>query len=265
MAVVITALVLALVGALGVSSYARSADARALAGQETVTVYVAKRLVPAGTTQADAVDDGLLVPESIARAGVPEGALTTIDQASGPLVATSTIQPGELVLSARFAARAATGGTLAVPSGMLAVSVALDDASHVGPFVTVGTMIAVFDTFNVQESDKSGRSPAGDRLQDRHEYTRATRVLLASTEVLAVGATTAATAASATAEAKTGAATATAQDTLTLFTLAVTPQEAERLVHAGRTGTLTFALLGPDAEVSPGVGTDDRRLFQEAR
>ena len=166
------------------------------------------------------------------------------------------------MLKTRFAARGTTQGTLLVPEGMLAVSVALDDPSHAGPFTVVGSKVAVLDTFNVQEGDKSGTTPAGDGLQDRHEYTRATRLLLPSVEVLAVGQSTTVTAPyDARDTSGHGTATAAGQDTTTLFTLAVTQDQAERLVLASRTGALTFALAGPKAIVAPGAGQTDRTLF----
>jgi len=138
--------------------------------------------------------------------------------------------------------------------------VALDDPSHVGPFVAVGSRVAIFDTFNVQEADPAKATPAGDHLQDRHEYSRATRLLLPDVEVLAVGATTTTTPLTRPDSGSAGA--LTTQDSATLFTLAVNQQQAERLVHGSRTGTLTFALHGPQAKATAGKGVDDRRLFE---
>jgi pilus assembly protein CpaB len=260
--VALLAVVIASAGGLAVMNYARAADRRALAGQEAVRAYVAEEVVPAGTTAGKAVEDGLIVQKLIARTAVPDGVLTGVDGGYDQLVATSAIQPGELVLRTRFAARGTTQGTLLVPEGLLAVSVALDDPSHVGPFLAVGSKIAVFDTFNVLEADKKGQTPAGDHLQDRHEYNRATRLLLPEVEVLAVGATTTVQDAKDDQEAAAGLAAAGGQNTLTLFTLAVTQAQAEKLVHAARTGTMTFALLGPETSVSQGKGVNDRSLFE---
>jgi pilus assembly protein CpaB len=261
----LAAVLIALVGAVAVVTYARAADERALAGQQAVRAYVAVQEVPAGTTAGKAVADGLIVQKLIARAAVPDGVLVDVGAGYDQLVATSTIQPGELVLRARFAARGATQGALLVPEGMLAVSVALDDPSHVGPFVGVGATVAVFDTFNVQEKDAKTSTPAGDRLQDRHEFTRATRVLLPGVEVLAVGRTTTGTGEQPPAQERSGIGSdsATASST-TLFTLAVTQAQAEKLVHAAHTGTLTFALIGPGAKAAASAGVDDRRLFEVA-
>ncbi len=259
----VAALVIALVGALGVIAYARGADQRALAGQEAVRAYVADKEVPAGTTAGKAVKDNLISQKLIARKAVPDDVLTDISGGYEQLVATSTIRPGELIIKTRFAAKGATEGLLAVPAGKFAVSVALDDPSHVGPFVTVGSKVAIFDTFNVQETDKKDTTAAGDKLQDRHEYQRATRLLLPSVEVLGVGATTSSPDVKETQKpSDPGQPQTTDRQTLILFTLAVTQAEAEKLVHAARTGTVTFALIGSDATAAPGKGIDDRRLFE---
>jgi pilus assembly protein CpaB len=254
------ALVVALIGVAGVVGYARTADRRALAGQQVVHAFVADKAVPAGTTAGNAVREGLMIQKLIARAAVPDDVLTSIDGGYDELVATSQIQPGELVLRTRFAARGTTQGTLLVPEGLLAVSVALDDPSHVGAFVGVGSKVAVFDTFNVRDTASTDVSPAGDHLQDAHENLRATRLLLPSVEVLAVG--TATTASGGEPDPKASAAVDTnAAASAGLFTLAVSQAQAERLVHGSRTGTLTFALLGPGAAASTGKGVDDRSVF----
>ena len=168
------------------------------------------------------------------------------------------------MLSERFGTAAAAGTRLQVPQGKLAISLSLDDPSHVGSFVVVGSHVAVYDTFNAQESDTKGRTPAGDHLQDRHEFTRATRLLEPDVSVLALGTTSAATSSTTGKDAST---TSGMQDVSSqtpvalLVTLAVTPDQAQRLIHAERTGTLTFALLGDDTPPKTGAGVDDRSLF----
>lgn len=257
------AVVLAMVAAVAVLFYARTADRRALAGQEAVRVYVAAELVPAGTTAKQAEDEGLIEKELIAAKAVPDGALTRIGERTGGLKATSDIVPGELVLSERFAEEVPSQGRLVVPEGKLAVTVELPDPAKVGQFVVVGSRISVFTTFNIQEADTEDTTPAGDRIQDNHAYTRATRVLLPNIEVLAIGQTTTKPAAaeqvSDSGEEKSQpAAAATA-----LVTVAVTQAEAEKLVHGVQVGTLYLGLLGDDTEVTVTKGIDDRRLFQE--
>ena len=258
------AVVLALVAGVAVLLYVRTADARALAGQQAVKAYIAADSIPAGTTLRQALDDGLLRPELVALKGVPAGALQDRD-IDGGLRAVGDIAPGEIVLTDRFGDEVAVAGRLVVPEGKLAVTVELTDPAKVGQFLVVGSRITVFDTFNVQEADPGGVTPAGDHLQDRHEYTRATRVLLPEVEVLAVGQTTTKQTIS-----DSGAATeqtavqqpvTTTTQTVTLVTVAVDQAEAEKLVHGIHTGTLYFALRSAELEIVPGTGVSDRGLF----
>jgi pilus assembly protein CpaB len=254
---VVLAVVLAVLGTFTVFVYVRNADARALAGQEVTDVYVAVKDVPAGTTAQSAVDDGLMVKQEIAAKGVPQDALTTVDSANADLVATSDIQSGEIVLSQRFATTAAAPGTLALPDGTMAVSVALADPAHVGTFLEAGAEVTVFDSFNVAEN-KPGLSPAGDHLQDNHDYTRATRVLLPRVTVLAVGATSTT---SSTDSQSSNQDSSQASQLVTLVTVAVTQDQAEKLIHGAQTGTLYLGLLNSQSKVDWGNGVTDRNLF----
>jgi len=256
----IAAVVLAAVGTVAVLAYARGADQRALEGQHAISAYVVRKDVPAGTTARKAVDDGLIVKELIASKGVPEGALTSVDASYENLVATSDMQPGEMVLQSRFSTQAAVDGRLVVPDGKMAISVALDDASHVGPFLTVGSHIAIFDTFNILATHGPAATPAGDHLQDQHNYIRSTRVLVPDVVVLGVGTTTTS---STNDKTKNSDMQMASQDTSVsaLVTLAVSQDQATRIIHAERTGTMTFALLGDDAAPTVGQGVEDRLLF----
>lgn len=260
--VAITAVLLAAIGTVAVLAYARGADRRALEGQQAISTYVVRKDVPAGTTARKALDDGLIVKELIASKGVPEGALTSVDPAYENLVATTDLVPGELVLQSRFGTQAAVDGRLIVPDGKMAISVALDDPSHVGPFLTVGSHIAVFDTFNILSTNGSAATPAGDHLQDDHGYIRSTRVLVPDVVVLAIGTTTSTTGSDSDKTKNSNVALA-ANDlsTSTLVTVAVSQDQATRIIHAERTGTMTLALLGANGAPDVGTGVDDRHLF----
>jgi pilus assembly protein CpaB len=260
---VIAAILIGIAGTTTVALYARQADARALAGQQAVRVFVVTKEVPAGTTAEKAVADGLIQQELIARKAVPENALTEVGGGYGQLVATAALQPGSLVLSPSFAAKAATEGTLGIPQGKFAVSVALDDPSRVGSFVTVGSHVAIFDTFNVTELVDTPEPPKGVKSDDSWD---ATRLILPDIEVLAVGATTVAPSGQQKkkdTKDEADAGTASTGQNLVLITVAATQAEAEKLIHVSRTGTLTFALLGPEATAALGSGVDDHHLFSD--
>ena len=258
---VFLAVVLALAGTAAVSLYVRGADQRALAGQQTVQVYVAQKLVPAGTTLQDAVAQNLITRELVAAKAVPAGSLTGISAADHSNVAMSDIQPGELVLTSRFGAQAANSSPLPIPVGDMAVSLSLQDPAHVGSFVTPGSKIAIFDTFNVQSWVAGSAIPSGDHLVDDFKKNRATRVLLPNVEVLAVGTTTASAGSSTDQSGGNQTSGNQTAQALTLFTVAVNQAQAEALVHGIQTGTLYFALLTDSSKISPDAGVSDLTLF----
>lgn len=254
--VVLAAVVLAAMGAVAVLAYARTADQRALVGQETVEVLLSTREVPAGTTAQDAIDRGLLQPTLVAAKGVPDGALTEVSEEMSGQVAMSSIAPGEIVLARRFGTQTSGQTALVVPEGMVAVTVELSDPGRVGPFLRPGSEIAVFH-FAQAEPEAEGEGDAGQELTAEEDLTR---VLLPNVEVLAVGNTTLGTAQTPANgdEPQQGEQVPTA-----LVTLAVTPQDGQRLVHGVQTGTLYAALLGSGTEVPPAT-VDTGTLFAQA-
>ncbi|HEY8653605.1 MAG TPA: Flp pilus assembly protein CpaB, partial [Dermatophilaceae bacterium] len=145
--VVLAAVVVALIGVVAVVVYAQGADARAVADQQPQTVYIAKALVPAGTTAAEAVATGLMVPTQVAAKGLPLGALSTVDEATGKLLALTDIAPGEFVTAGRFGTTPLGQKAIQVPDGQVAISLALSDPARVGAFVSPGSHIVIYDTY----------------------------------------------------------------------------------------------------------------------
>jgi len=151
---------------------------------------------------------------------------------------------------------------LAIAEGKIAVSVAVSGAQRVAGYVKAGSEVAVFDTFNVMEGE--GRTPAGDGLQKEHSYNQATRLLLPTAEVVAVGPEgSGGTGSGATGGAAQSGAlssgTATAETVLVTF--AVTQADAEKLIHAAQTGALYLALVTDTSRTAPGAGVDNRSVF----
>lgn len=238
---VLAAMVIGLIGVAAVLLYANGADARAVANQQPQTVYVAQGVVPAGMTEADAVTKGLMVTTKIPAKGVPAGALTTVDAASGKLVALTDIAAGDFVIASRFGATPTQVKSILVPSGQVAVSVQLPDPSQVGTFVTPGSRIVIYDTYN------KDLPPAGLKTQ----------VLLDDVLVIGVGQTSTTPTASATAspsgqsQASTGA----------LLTVALAPGDAAKLVQAIQTGILYAGLNGAGTKANLGQVITGANLF----
>ena len=228
---VLAAVLVGLIGVAAVLLYSSGADSRAVAGQRPQTVFVAQERVPSGTTAADAVAKGFMVPTQIAAKGVPAGALTRVDASNGKLVAVTDIAAGELVVASRFGTTPTGQKAIQVPTGQAAMSVALPDPARVGTFLTPGSRIVIYDTY-----PKDGQATA-----------KTTRVLLDDVLVIAVGSKSLTPAATPTANADGQTQAATAD---VLVTVALPPDRAAKLAHGNQTGTLYAGLRGTDSKAN---------------
>lgn len=237
----LVALALALVGCLSVVLYVRGADERAMAGQRAVQVLVANQRIPAGTTVAQIRRGGYTDQVTMPGGHVPADAMGVLDAALDTLAVTAEVQPRQLLLRGNLGESTQTSGGLAVPDGKIAVSVEITPTGRVAGFVRPGAMVAVFDTYQVAGTART-----------------ATKVLLPRVEVIAVGERGTEGAATTT----SGTAQATGAGRPILITVAVSQDEAQRLVHGAQTGKLSLALLDDTATVLPGSGVDDQTLFR---
>ena len=138
----LAALVLAATGAVVLLAYVRGADARALAGVQTVDVLVVDRPVAEGTPGEELAE--LVRTERLpAKAAVP-GAVTDLGELAGR-VATVDLQPGEQLLATRFAVPEDLGvpGTVPAPEGAAEVSLLLEPQRAVGGRLAAGDTVGV--------------------------------------------------------------------------------------------------------------------------
>jgi pilus assembly protein CpaB len=239
----IAAVVLAGLGATLVLLYAHGADQRATQGQQLRRVFVAKSEIPAGTTGDSLAGSSAVVLRDVASNSVAPGALSDLGPLRG-LVALAPVFPGEQILQQQFGSSAGNA-TLPIPEGKMAVSVQLADPERVAGFVTNGSEVAVFVT--VANTDPTTQA----RLPD------ATEVLLTRVTVIGVGNTSVVTQTSTDTTGQQN----TEQIPKTILTLAVTQDQATRLIHAAQKGSLYFALLTPTSKVSPGGRIDSSNLL----
>jgi pilus assembly protein CpaB len=249
---VVLAIVLAIVGTGLVLVYVNQANSRAIAGQKAVSVVVAQRLIPAGTSAGEAQSEGLFGTETLPAKSVPSNAVQSISPDLSTLVASADIQPGQLVLRPMLVTAnlaSATGG-IVVPSGMEAVTISLCLPEAVANYIHPGSKVAVFDTFNAASGGVGdGSACSGNHTQQAPQAK--TGLLLASAEVLSVGPAQAqtnsngsSTTATSTAFSQGSSSASTSSQGTTLVTLAVSPFNAKRLISLTITGLPYLALLG---------------------
>jgi pilus assembly protein CpaB len=231
----LVAAVIAALGTLLVFLYVNGADNRADQRYDAVTVLKAVKQIEPGETAEAAQAAGKIETSAVARKDLLVGAINGLDPIQGK-VATSTIYPGEQIVSSKFgAAGTADASSLSIPKGKIAISISLDDPARVAGFVNPGNKVAVFYT--------------GDSI---------TRMLLTSVEVIGAGTTTL----TPTKTTTTDGTESVEQLPKTLLTLALSQKDAEKVIFASKNGSLSFALLNDDSQVGPSQGVTTASLFK---
>ncbi len=239
----VVAVVVAAMGAALVFMYARGAEARAAEQFDTVDVLVVTTAIERGESVNSAYQSGKIDIQKVPRAQVLDGA-TNDGAAFTDQFALTTIYPGEQLIAEKFggADDVEAETTLPIPEGMIAISVSLSDTARVGSFIRPGAKVGIFLT---------GTLPP--------ENAPTTKLLMRDVLVLATGSTTAV------APPAEGEGEATPPEELpnTLFTLALTQDQAEKILFAQGLGELAFALLNANSELKPGDGVLANDLFEE--
>jgi len=216
-----------IVGAAATYLVVRNSDSGgATAGAGKVSVLVADKPIPAGTTGASAVNGGLVKSKGINVAAKPANAITDVSQLAGKTV-TLGVSEGEILTTDQFQAAQTRIGTLKIPDGKTALAIQLANVPGVAGFAGAG------DHINIYGVMKAGEDPKFPNGQ--------VHLVMQNTEVLNVnGATLAA------AQGQPGGAGL-------LYLLAVSAPEAERLIYLSTFESLYFSLVSKDAGPVPGT------------
>ncbi len=244
------ALLLALFGTAMIFNYSAGRPAPAAAAEKQATVLVATKLIPAGTTGRQALEQKLIALKKVPARVVPPGALVDIAPVQDQETA-NDLQPGEMLLPARFL-DTTVAGSMDIPDDKVAISVQVADPQRVAGFVRPGSEVAVFATYPVTP-------PAPPTDSTVPVVAEATKVLLPRVKVVAVGPT--ALRVHGTAEKDNKATAAPTTDTAALVTLAVSIEDAQKLAHTALTGRLTLGLLNKDSRTGVVPADDNRSLF----
>jgi pilus assembly protein CpaB len=248
--VIVLALALALAGAALVLFYVDRADERAIADQQPTDVWIAVEDVPAGTTLRDAERQELVEQTQVPAKAVPSGALEDVTADNRSLLALSDITAGEVLLENRFGDTPTGDRAIAVPPGRLAVAVELSDPARVGEFVTPGSHISIYRTAELVALEDG---PRADTVNDND--FKETSVLIGDALVIGMGDTALAGGSAAGDEDEEGG-SGRSQPSF-LVTVALTPDQALRVVHQAMNGEMYAALRGSDVDVDPQGSVDD--------
>jgi pilus assembly protein CpaB len=236
-ALLAVAAVIAALGTLLVFLYVRGSDNRADERYSAVQVLRVVKLIAPGETIEAAQTAGKIETSSVSQKDLLPDALTATAPIAGKVALTS-IYPGEQLISSKFGA-AGAGTALSIPKGKIAISINLSDPARVAGFVNPGDKVAIF------MSGSGGSDPF-------------TRMLLPNIQVIGAGTTTIVS------QTTTDPAGAQTTDQLpkTLLTLAVSQDEAERILYASTNGALSFGLMNTDSQVAASAGVNMSNLFR---
>jgi pilus assembly protein CpaB len=264
---IILAILLAVIGTGAVLLYVKQADKRAMQGLTAVTVLVAAQQIPAGTSASAALRDGLLVRQQVpAKSVAGTDYVSKLTPELGLLVASTNIPSGQLLLRPMLVTAVTSTSGIAIPSGDVAVTIALCVPEAVAGYVSPGSQVAIFDTTGgggggcssagggSTGSSTSGTSSGSGQAANKAANTVNTRIVLPQVTVLAIGQASAVPAGVTATNAAFSQGTSTANNGTVLVTLAVNQSDAERVISLAESGLPYLALLAQSR--APATGPD---------
>jgi len=191
-----------------------------------VSVLVAAKPIPAGTTGSAAVSGGMVKGRAIEGGARPDSALTDASQLAGKTV-TLGISEGQILTADQFQTAQTRIGTLKIPDGKTALAVQMANVPGVAGFAGAGDHVNIY---GLVKPDSDPKNPQGSA-----------HLILQNTEILNVNGTSLAAA-----QGQPGGAGL-------VYLLAVSPVEAEHLVYLTTFQQLYFSLVSKDAAAVPGT------------
>lgn len=139
----VAAVVLAVVGAILVVSYAQGADSRAVRDLNPISVLVVQKAIPAGTPTASL--QAFLTTEQLPGTAVSKSALKNLDNQGGKVTSVELL-PGEQLVAERLIQpeELKASGSVEVPEGLQEISFQLDPQRVVGGRLAPGDHIGIF-------------------------------------------------------------------------------------------------------------------------
>ena len=231
--VIIIALIVSLFTSLLIYVYVNNATAKAAAVENTSTVYVAAKTMPPKykITEADIKEIKISKDMINSRAVLDKSAI--LDKRLK-----ETVVEGEQIIMDRLADEKNTSLSFAIPEGMRAVSINVNDQIDVANMIRPGDYVDVVASFEKEEVEK---------LDTKTVYPRITKIIIQKVQILAFGLSMSANDEQAKEAPKT-------------VTVAVSPQDVEKLVYASEYAILRLALRGTDDKGdvnTPGIIRED--------
>jgi pilus assembly protein CpaB len=250
---VISAVISAAVGTVLLVSYVQGAEERALAGQETVDVWVVNETIERGTP-AEEIDEQLS-QETVPAKVRADGSVGDIDELDGHVAAVDLVA-GEQLVAGRFLkpAELEAESDIDVPEGMQEITISVEPQRAVGGQIQPGGLVGFFASFSLDDQREDDEIAAEENLSLREELSETTKLIVNKLLVTnvqveqlpqSVG--------DADGEAGEDSTTASRAPDLAptgnlLVTLAVDVDQAERMVFTAEHGTVWLSAQDEDTE-----------------
>ncbi len=267
--ILIIAIILGIVAVIAVIGYINSIRSTVEEEVEKVEVLVAAENIPKETTVESMLAAESVKKEAIPRKYLANGVLTSLEKYKGYVVA-APINQGEQITTTKFIRPEDIGMSFVVPDGMVAISIPVNEIIGVSNLISVGDYVNVIATFEPTEEKELeevldeylGEEAVSEEILEEFEEETGiaeaiTKTLLWNVEVLYIGERVVY---KKTVEEEEGTIlesteTEEAFEEINTITLAVTPEDSEKIVFTEEMGLVWLALLpidGIEEEETPG-------------
>jgi pilus assembly protein CpaB len=208
----VTAFALAAIAAFAMFLFLHGVQHSATSSGAQATVVVSKKDLPAGTSMDAVISQGDLTTATIPAKDEVNGAVTSAEQLKGRVTSTPILAGEQIPVARLQGSTSLPGGTIGIPAGYEGVTLQLEQQRLVGGTLHPSDHVAIYGSFDPPVSPT------------------VTVTLVPDVKVLKVAKPSTVDQAS---------------NQGTLLTLALRPQDAEKVVFAQEHGTIWIALLAP--------------------
>ncbi len=250
----------------GVMLYLNSIRSKIDSEAIKVKVLIANQDIARDTPVETLISKNMVETQEIPQQFVVQGALENITDFADFLVATP-ISTGEQITAKKFISPADSGFSLIIPEGMIAVSLSINEVKGVSNLLNVGDKVNVIVTFApeprqlasacVEEAEQIETVLEDGTIEyiqnnaendvENDEWSvqgDITKTLLWDVEILHLGAR------DRSADSQEGQKASDKSEDVRTVTLAVTPEQSEKLVFSDEFGNIRLALLPADGSIT---------------
>jgi len=253
--ILVIAVILAVIAVVAVLGYINNIKASVEEEVEKIEILVAAQNIPGETPVETIIANDSVVTQATPRIYLAEGVLTSLEDYKG-YVAAVPINKGEQITTTKLIKPEDIGLAFTIPDDMVAISIPINEVIGVSNLINVGDKVNVIATLGLPAEEVCPRAEETEETPEGIQV-EITKTLLWNVDVLYIGTRVEITESTE----ETGGIMSTQTDTSTkkseikTVTLAVTPEDSEKLVFTEETGSVWLALLpaeGIEREETPG-------------